>query len=618
MPPDRLDSWKEIAGYLKRDVTTVQRWEKREGMPVRRHLHDKLGSVYAFQSELDDWVHRRNAPVGRDRSRRGPLGVAKFQKLTDFGCATPAVAVSRDGRFVAFLSNREGPFDVWVTQIGAGMFYNLTRGRVAELVNPSLRLLDFSPDGTLVTFWARGVDGFERRDITVWAVPTLGGAPRPYLEGAAEFDWSSDGSRLVYHTTDAGDPMFVIEPGLQAGVRPIFAASEGLHAHFPRWSPDGAFVYFVHGVPPDSMDIWRIRPAGGAPERLTHHDARVSDPVFVNQRTLMYLATDRDGSGPCLHSLDVGTGAPHRVDSGFDRYTSLAGSADGRRLVAALADSRGTLWRFPIVDTPFDASGAQPISLPTGRGFSPRLGPGYLLYVSSKGANDGIWKLAGGAATELWTAPDARIIGGPGITPDGGRVAFAATQEGRPRLYVMNADGTNARVVTAALDLRGSPAWAPDGRSIAVAATVEGAPRLFRVSLDGAAVPLVQDYSSDPAWTGDGACLVYSGADVGTAFPIKAVSAGGVPCAFPTLTLTRGARRLRFCRDRPALVLMRGTLDHKDLWLVDLDSGAEQQLTRLPPGFGIRDFDLAPDGREIVIERVQDYSEVVLIDRGRA
>ena len=42
-PEDRLDSWKEIAAYLDRDVTTVQRWERREGMPVHRHLHDKLG-----------------------------------------------------------------------------------------------------------------------------------------------------------------------------------------------------------------------------------------------------------------------------------------------------------------------------------------------------------------------------------------------------------------------------------------------------------------------------------------------------------------------------------------------------------------------------------------------
>ncbi len=65
MPPsdkpvdERLDSWKEIATHVKRDVTTVQRWEKREGMPVYRHLHDKRGSVYAFTSELDAWIESR-------------------------------------------------------------------------------------------------------------------------------------------------------------------------------------------------------------------------------------------------------------------------------------------------------------------------------------------------------------------------------------------------------------------------------------------------------------------------------------------------------------------------------------------------------------------------------
>ncbi len=55
----RLDSWKEIAVYLNRDVTTVQRWEKREGMPVHRHVHHKRGSVYALIEELDDWVQSR-------------------------------------------------------------------------------------------------------------------------------------------------------------------------------------------------------------------------------------------------------------------------------------------------------------------------------------------------------------------------------------------------------------------------------------------------------------------------------------------------------------------------------------------------------------------------------
>ena len=54
-----MDSWKEIAAYLNRDVTTVQRWEKREAMPVHRHLHDKVGSVYALGPELDAWLQNR-------------------------------------------------------------------------------------------------------------------------------------------------------------------------------------------------------------------------------------------------------------------------------------------------------------------------------------------------------------------------------------------------------------------------------------------------------------------------------------------------------------------------------------------------------------------------------
>src|SRR5271156_683042 len=60
-PEDRLDSWKEIATYLNRDVTTVQRWEKREGMPVHRHVHDKRGSVYALTEELDAWMQSRRS-----------------------------------------------------------------------------------------------------------------------------------------------------------------------------------------------------------------------------------------------------------------------------------------------------------------------------------------------------------------------------------------------------------------------------------------------------------------------------------------------------------------------------------------------------------------------------
>ena len=66
--PERLDSWKDIATYLRRDVSTVQRWEKREGMPVHRHQHEKLGSVYAFRSELDAWSRGRGIDVAQQEA----------------------------------------------------------------------------------------------------------------------------------------------------------------------------------------------------------------------------------------------------------------------------------------------------------------------------------------------------------------------------------------------------------------------------------------------------------------------------------------------------------------------------------------------------------------------
>lgn len=58
---ERLEGWKQIAAYLKRDVRTIQRWERAEQFPVHRQMHHKLGSVLAFKDELNRWVEQRCA-----------------------------------------------------------------------------------------------------------------------------------------------------------------------------------------------------------------------------------------------------------------------------------------------------------------------------------------------------------------------------------------------------------------------------------------------------------------------------------------------------------------------------------------------------------------------------
>jgi Tol biopolymer transport system component len=218
----------------------------------------------------------------------------------------------------------------------------------------------------------------------------------------------------------------------------------------------------------------------------------------------------------------------------------------------------------------------------------------------------------------LWSGQGARIFGGPAVSVDGRNIAFSVRQLGQTLLYVMQADGTNARIVADSLDLQGAPAWTPDGESITSAATDHGVPRLFRVPVDGRSpTPFVQEYSLDPAWAPDGRFVVYSGPESGTTYSVKAVTAEAAPHPLPALTLTSGARHLAFLPEGRALVFLRGEIQHKNLWLVDLETGAERQLTNLASEFNIQDFHISPDGRDVVLERVQERSDVVLLDLPR-
>ncbi len=135
-PPERwLDSWKEIAAYLNRDVTTVQRWEKREGMPVHRHVHDKRGSVYALAEELDEWIQSRSASV--DEPEKKPE--------VEIAPAAP----SGDGAMAGHRARLWVP--VWVAVAAvlcvclAGVGWLIVRHRAAVPVEPKIRSLAVLP-----------------------------------------------------------------------------------------------------------------------------------------------------------------------------------------------------------------------------------------------------------------------------------------------------------------------------------------------------------------------------------------------------------------------------------------------------------------------------------------
>jgi pentatricopeptide repeat protein len=126
----RLDSWKEIAAYLKRDVTTVQRWEKREGMPVHRHVHDKRGSVYALGSELDAWQRNRGTRLEGDNAAQADVVTA---------AATGSGRERRDARFRWFA------LAVVAAVCLIAIAYMVSRGRAKEASRPKIRSLAVLP-----------------------------------------------------------------------------------------------------------------------------------------------------------------------------------------------------------------------------------------------------------------------------------------------------------------------------------------------------------------------------------------------------------------------------------------------------------------------------------------
>ncbi len=137
VPDDRLDSWKEIAAFLKRGIRTVQRWERNEGLPVHRHHHKKLGSVYAVRAEISAWWQSRGAAVQQSEPfqagtpRRLKLMVLPFQNLS----GDPAQEYLSDGLAEEMITQlaRLQPEKLSVVARTTAMHYKGTTRRIGEI-----------------------------------------------------------------------------------------------------------------------------------------------------------------------------------------------------------------------------------------------------------------------------------------------------------------------------------------------------------------------------------------------------------------------------------------------------------------------------------------------------
>jgi Tol biopolymer transport system component len=555
-----------------------------------------------------------------------PLEGARFTAVTDWEGAEEGADISPDGKLVAFLSDHDGEFDIWLTPVGTGQFTNLTRDfPPLAAAGTIVRKLGFTGDGSELWF-----NPGDRKPLLL--MPFTGGTSRAFLPELSNTpSWSTDGKRLVFFgkPPTGDDPLYVADRS-GANAQPVRIDSAGLatmksgwHKNNPAWSRDDRWIYFVGGSEPQNeinLDAWRVPVAGGPPERLTDQHAAVNYPVLIDDRTVLYVARDEDGLGPWLWSLNVETKQSARVGSGTDQYMSLSASRDGRRIAATIANPSSTLWRVPITNRPAGDADAIPYQLPipTGRAGSPRFGRGSLFYLAARGTADGLWKVdRSGHATQIWREVEGALGEPIAVSADESRLALVVRQGGRRTLWVTSDDGSDRRTLAAGIDIQGAAGqsavdWSPDGKWIVAGGEDSRGPALFKIPADGGEPTRLLDGPwVNPIWSPKDEMIVYAGRSVIGQVTLRAIRPDGTPISLPNVMVRPGG--YRFLPDGSGLVLLQG-IHAQEFWRLDFASGQSEMVAQLKNRGALRTFDITRDGRSIVFDRARQNSNVILID----
>jgi Tol biopolymer transport system component len=526
----RLESWKAIAAYLGRGVTTVQRWEREEGLPVRRHAHAARGSVFALRRELDEWRRSREAtglpslpaadanPVDRPRDEAGAPAAAPVRRRRRLAFAAVAGAGAMAIAALSAAAWWPGPAPA-ENPASASAFAAraLPRGPV-RVHRPSL-----SPDGSRVLYGACGSGG-----CRLLAQPIAGGpaeelpidAPRPARRVDHLPRWSPDRSQfaLLREIRNSIWELRLVAAGGGAS-RALLVMATGAMA----WLPDGAsLVILDRPSQSEPFAAYLVSAATGARQRrLTTPAAGTFGDwqcdVSPDGR-LLAVVRYRTSHQADIWAIDLQTGAERRLTSGMNELDGVAWTPDAATVIFSAADAAGSsLWTVAANPRP----GERPLRVAGTEGGAkgptvarrPGRGGAAVAFVN-EATSYSLWRWdrrTSPAARRLTSSPAPEQQ--PAISPDGHRVAFVSSRSGGPEIWVDAIEGGSARQLTFRGEPVATPRWSVDGRSIVFASWTGDNEDVFTVRADGSGSPWRITFEpsgeDNPSWSRDGRSIYF-------------------------------------------------------------------------------------------------------------
>jgi len=347
---------------------------------------------------------------------RPPPVAMQFRAVTNFAGVQAQPALSPDGRSVAFVSNRDGDFNVYVGLVSGGQLVQVTEGP-----NAKSRPM-WSPDGTRIAYARLSHSG----TFDVWVIGAFGGTPRRLLVNATDPAWSPDGQSLAYAHLATGT-IWLSDPLGQNARRltpdqPLGGpVGYGLQDTEPRFSPDGRHLAYVTRSAGPYGELKVIDLDSGQVRELTRDGALAHSPAWSPDGEQVYFASSRSGTMN-VWMIAAGGGEPEQITAGQGDDVQPDVSSDGRRIVfSTFNETIG----FAQVDLGADAASRQARSLaidPARSVFAPVFSPDgtRLAYFSNfKGVeNEGIWVAGADGSDPVALALDGRVNVFPRWTPD--------------------------------------------------------------------------------------------------------------------------------------------------------------------------------------------------------